>query len=75
MGENTEELCFIPSAVSSSAGCHEPNSCVTCRAGKKRFKYFEIPPLMVEDDGELHTMKLQQRLLPSEARRKEGASF
>ena len=52
MAENKEELSFMPSAVSSSAGWHEPNFCVTGNVGEKGFKYNDIASVMVEDHGE-----------------------
>ena len=50
--ENEEKLRFIPSAVSSSAGWHEPNFSVTGNVGEKGFKYNDIASVMVKDHGE-----------------------
>ena len=48
MDENTEELSFIQSAVSSSAGWHEPQLMYDGQCGKG-FKYFDIASVMVEN--------------------------
>ena len=58
MDENKEELSFIPSAVSSSAGWREPQFMCDRQCPKKRFQYFAIASAMVKDDGGLHTINI-----------------
>ena len=56
--ENKEELSFIPSAVSSLAGWHEPKFVCDRQCREKGFQYCDIASVMVEDDGAPHTMHL-----------------
>ena len=56
--ENKEELSFIPSAVSSLAGWHEPKFVCDRQCREKEFQYCDIASVMVEDDGAPHTMRL-----------------
>ena len=58
MDENKEELSFVPIAVSSSAGWHEPKFMCDRQCWKKGFYYFDIASGMVEDTGELYTINL-----------------
>ena len=58
MDVDMEELSFIPSAVSSSAGWHEPQFMCVRQCWKSGFQYFEIASVTVEDDGELHMMNI-----------------
>ena len=52
MDENKEDLNFIHSALSSSAGWHGPKLMCDRQCGKEGFMYYDIAPVMVEDDGE-----------------------
>ena len=72
MNENTEEFSFIPSAVSGSAGWHEPKFMCDKQCRQKSFKYYDIASITVEDNGKLHTINLcrnpfQSLLLSNEA--------
>ena len=58
MNENKEELSFIPSVVSRSAGWHEPKFMCDTQCHKDGFKYDDIASVMVEDDGEPPTKHL-----------------
>ena len=52
MDESEEELIFVPSAVSDSAGWHELKFRCDRQCRKEGFKFFDIASAMVEDDGE-----------------------
>ena len=54
LDENNEESSFIPSAVSSSAGWHEPKFMCDRQCGKDGFKFYDITSTMVDDDGGPH---------------------
>ena len=58
MDENNEELSFVPRAVSDSAGWHEPKLRCDRQCRKEGFKFYEIASIVVEDDGERHTLNL-----------------
>ena len=55
-------------------GSHEPRFMCDRQCWKEGFKYCDIASVMVEDDGEPHTIRLCKRTVTIEARRKEGAS-
>ena len=74
MDENTENLSFIPSAVSGSAGWHELQFMCDRQCQQKGFKYYDIASVMVGDDGELHTTKLSRPCYNlRQGKRKESA--
>ena len=56
MDETKEELSFVASAVSDSAGWHAPKFKCDRQWRKEGFKFYDIASIMVEDDGELHTI-------------------
>ena len=71
MDGSKEELSFIPSAVSSSAGWFvNPHSCATGNASRKGFKYCDSASVVVEDDGGAAQLQEMQQF---EAGRKKGA--
>ena len=53
--ENKDELSFMPSAVSSSTGWHEPKFMCDRQCQQEKFNFFDIASVMVEDD-ELYTI-------------------
>ena len=63
-----EEWTFIPSAVGSSAGWHEPTSLCDRQCREDGFNYFEIASVTVEDTCELVHDDPLRVLLQSEAR-------
>ena len=73
-GEGMEELSFIPSAVTGSAGWREllrtKYMCdKTCNT--EGFSFFHIAAILVEDDGWPHTMNLCKNCHTPEAGRKK----
>ena len=56
--EHREELNFVLSAVSSSAGLQKPKVKRDRRCPEEGFKCFEIESAMVEDNGDLYTIHL-----------------
>ena len=59
--EGMEELTFVPSAVSDSAGWHEPlrvKYMCDQKCNKEGFKFYDIAAILVEDDGKPHTINL-----------------
>ena len=73
MDENKEELRFVPSTVSRSAGWHEPKFRCDEQCRKEGFKFHDIASVMVEDDGEpptrnlcliCHNMRQDERMKP-----------
>ena len=48
-------MSFVPSAVSGSAGWHEPTFMCDRKEG---FKFYDIAAVMVEGDGKPHAMNL-----------------
>ena len=56
--ENKEEVSFNPSAVSSSAGRHEPKFVCDRQCREKEFWCCEIASVVVEDDGAPRTIHL-----------------
>ena len=59
MDESKEELTFVPSAVSNSGGWH---------------KFYDIASIMVEGDGEPHTLNLYLKCPQFKAKRKKGTN-
>ena len=55
--EDTDELSFVPSAVSRSNRWHEPKFMCDRQCRKEGCKYYDIASVTVEDDGKPHTMK------------------
>ena len=55
--ESLEEMGSVPSAVSDSAGWHEPLR-VKHMCDKESFKFFDIAFILVEDGGRPHTINL-----------------
>ena len=51
-----EEMSFFCSAVSESAGWYEPKFVCDMQCRKEGFKFYDIASIMVEDDGEPHTI-------------------
>ena len=74
MDENKEELRFVPSAVSDSAGWHE----IKCRrhrqCWKEGLKFCDVASTIVEDDGRAAHDKSLPEFLQFNARRKKGTS-
>ena len=60
--ENKEELSFVPRAVGNSAGWREPQFMCDRQCRKEGFKFHGMASILVEDDGEPHTMN--QRMTP-----------
>ena len=56
-------MSFVPSAASDSAGWYEPKFMCDRRCRKEGFKFYDIASIMVEEDGEPHTIKPQHELL------------
>ena len=56
LSENYGEFSFVSSALSSSAGWHEPKFMCDRKYREEGFNCFDIAPVMVEDNGELHTI-------------------
>ena len=57
--KSLEEVGFVPSAVSDSAGWHEPlrvKHMCDKKCNKKSFKFFDIAFILVEDGGRPHTI-------------------
>ena len=74
MHEHEEELSFVTDAVSDSAGRHEPMFMCDGQCRKERSKFFDIASIMVEDDGQPHTIHLSKDLPQFEASRKARTS-
>ena len=58
MDENKEELRFVRSAVSDSAGWHEIKCRCHRQCWKEGLKFCDVAATIVEDDGEPHTINL-----------------
>ena len=59
--KRSEELGFVPSAVSESAGgtnLSGSNMCATKKCNDEGFKFFAIAAMLVEDEGKPHTINL-----------------
>ena len=56
--EGKEELSVVPSAVSDSAGWHEPRCMRDRQFRKEVFMFDDIVDLIVEEDGEPDTMNV-----------------
>ena len=69
--EGKEELSVVPSAVSDSAGWHEPRCMRDRQFRKEGFMFDDIVDVIVEEDGEPDTMNVCKGLLLFEASRKE----
>ena len=53
-----EEFSFVLLAVSCSAGWHEPKFMCDKQCREQGFQYDDTASVIVEDDGELHTINL-----------------
>ena len=60
--KNKEEFSFIPSAVNSSAGWHEPKFTCDRSCRETEYQYFEIASVMVQSDGAPHAIDLRINL-------------
>ena len=56
--EGMEELSFVPSAVSDTAGWHKARFMCDKRCKREGFKFYDITPFSVEDEGRPHTVNL-----------------
>ena len=60
MDENTEDMSYIPIAVSNSAGWHDSKLMCDRQWQDELFQHFDIASVMVDDDGELHLITLRK---------------
>ena len=75
MDENKEEFSFVPSAVSDSAGWHEPRFMCDRKCTTEDFKFHDISAIVVEDDERAISVCLTcQNLRQEEGRNKRWAA-